>query len=894
MTEQTTCASQQTNERRWGVGGLLLVCAVVLVGLIGFTTVYNAYIDKTLYNERLNQMREVTTQLFSGLEDVIHNQWHTVTGQNRILQDENPATTDELVALMGKQARLADLDSTQCNLVAVDENGAYYTQNGKQGLLAEREYLLSNPERISYVSNSLTYSETRMVFLARLEEPLVLQGGDGAKVRVLYYGISQNMDELNPYFECKAYNGNNSVYVVDEDGLKLFSSSSSSSTGDMLKGYNVFNTLDNMSYLHGTSFASARAELDKDGISYSNALLDDTEIYYALYKMDSAAWTLIFLVPSQYVATNTVDLINTTLQMVLAFAVLLIAVSALVIVWILKRQQRFALAIERQNSASLEKANARLAQAARVAEKATKEAESANKAKSDFLANMSHDIRTPMNAIVGITKLMEHDRNDAEKLDLYIQKVQTSSQHLLSLINDILDMSKIESSDVALNNEPVSLAEQVGQVDSIIRPQSEGRSQTLTIRTHEVVHEYLMGDAVRLRQVFLNLLSNAVKYTPCGGSINLDLTELPSPDDGHAVIGITVTDTGCGMTAEFAEHIFEPFTRAENSVTNKVQGTGLGMSITKSIVDLMGGTISVQSTPGKGSCFHVTLPMEIDPSADPDIDAKGVLLVSDEEQLIANARASLKAAEIPCLVARTKEEARAALGEHAVDVVLLCGFVNDPHLPELVELLRRDAQEAVLVFCVDYAQQERVADILALSGVNGLITRPFFLSNFARIVHQARNNSPVAAPEHGAVLRGLKFLCAEDNELNAEILKALLDMNGAACTIYPNGKELVEAFASVRPGDYDAILMDVQMPVMNGLDATRAIRHSANPLGKEISIVAMTANAFSSDVQECLDAGMDAHVAKPLDIATLERTIRILKNRRAGGGQAPTYKRHIG
>ena len=885
MTEQTERARQQTNERRWGVGGLLLVCAVVLAGLIGFTNVYNSYIDKTLYNERLNQMREVTTQLFSGLEDVIHNQWHTVTGQNRILQDESPATTDDLIALMGKQARLADLDSTQCNLVAVDENGSYYTQNGKQGLLPEREYLISDPERISYVSNSLTYSETRMVFLARLEEPLVLQSCDGDEVRVLYYGISQNMEELNPYFECKAYNGNNSVYVVDEDGLKLFSSSSSSSsTGDMLKGYNVFTTLDGMDYLHGTSFASARAELDKNGISYSNALLDGTEIYYALYKMDSAAWTLIFLVPSQYVATNTVDLINTTLQMVLAFAVLLIAVSAIIIVWILKRQQRFALEIERQNSASLERANAKLGQAVQVAEKATKAAESANKAKSDFLANMSHDIRTPMNAIVGITKLMEHDRDDAEKLDLYIQKVQTSSQHLLSLINDILDMSKIESSDVALNNEPVSLAEQVGQVDSIIRPQSEGRGQTLTIRTHEVVHEYLMGDAVRLRQVFLNLLSNAVKYTPCGGAISLDLSELPSPDDGHAVIGITVTDTGCGMTAEFVEHIFEPFTRAENSTTNRVQGTGLGMSITKSIVDLMGGTISVQSAPGKGSCFHVTLPMEIDPSADPDIDAKGVLLVSDEEQLIANARASLGAARIPCVVARSKEEAEAALGEHAVDVVLLCGFVDDPRLPELVGLLRRDAQGAVLVFCVDYAQQERVADILALSGVNGLITRPFFLSNFARIVHQARNNSPVVAPEHGTVLRGLRFLCAEDNELNAEILKALLDMNGAACTIYPNGRELLEAFASVRPGDYDAVLMDVQMPVMNGLDATRAIRRGSNPLGKTIPIIAMTANAFSSDVQECLDAGMDAHVAKPLDIATLERAVRTVRNRRAGGG----------
>lgn len=880
MRESTKRAAQQNKENRKTAAALLAVVALMAVGVFAFFRFYNTFIDGTLYAERLNQMREVTTQLFSGLEDVVKNQWRIVGGQSRALQEESPETVAGLIALMDEQAYLADLDSIQCSIIAVDEEGAYYTQDGRQGLLTERKYLLPDPEQISYVTNSLTYDETRMVFLKRLEHPVVLRDGAGT-VTLRYCGISQNMEELNPYFECSAYNGNSSVYVVDDDGLKLFSSGN---TGDILKGYNVFSTLDSMNYLHGTTFTSARNELDAHNIAYSNALLGDTEIYYALYKMNSAAWTLMFLVPSSYVAMNTVELVNMTMRMVLIFAVALALGSASAIFWMLKKQQKAALEVERKSNDSLEKINEELSAAIQTAEQASREAKSASKAKSEFLANMSHDIRTPMNAIVGITKLMEHDRSDPEKMDLYIHKVQSSSQHLLSLINDVLDMSKIESSEVTLNHEPISLAEQIGQVDSIIRPQVEERGQEFRIHVHEISHEYLVGDAVRLRQIFINLLSNAVKYTPYGGTVSLDLAELPSQDADCAVIGITVTDTGYGMTPEFVSHIFEPFTRAENSVTNRVQGTGLGMAITKNIIDLMGGTIRVESEPNQGSCFRVTLPVQIDKNAVCELHTKGVLLVSDEELLIRNADASFRESEIPFFTARTKAESAAVLREREVDTVLLSGFLQNPCLPSLVQMLRQEAKDAVLVFCVDYAQQERVSEILEQSGVNGLITRPFFLSNFARIVNQARDNTVAVETENGAVLNGLRFLCAEDNALNAEILEALLDINGADCTIYPNGQKLAEAFASVKPGDYDAILMDVQMPVMNGLDATRAIRRGENPLGKTIPIIAMTANAFSSDVQDCMDAGMDAHVSKPLDIGVLERTVRAVQNRIVAGG----------
>lgn len=525
------------------------------------------------------------------------------------------------------------------------------------------------------MSNSLISDETRMVFLQRLEEPVTVENG-GQQTTLIYYGISQNMEELNPYFECSAYNGNNSVYVVDEAGLRLFSSN-----GDgLLKGFNIYHILEGMEYLHGSSFDLARKELEVENIAYSNAVINDTEVYYALYRMENAEWTLIFLVPSAYVATNTVALVNTTIRMVLIFAVLLVIFSAAAIFWLMRMQQRAALEVERRNNAQLERINEELAAAVEVAEKATK-------AKSDFLANMSHDIRTPMNAIVGITNLMEHEADASDKLHTYIQKVQLSSRHLLSLINDILDMSKIESSEVALNQDSISLAE-------------------------------------------------------------------------HATFHITVEDNGYGMEEAFVKHIFEPFTRGESSMTNKVQGTGLGMAITKNIVDLMGGTITVRSTVDRGSCFDVTLTFPIDDSVKNQVSVESLLLIAEEKELTGNLQAVL--------------------------------------------------QEA-----------------------------------------------------------GVSFFAASSEKQAEEVLQA----------------QRVEAFEQVKPGDYDAVLLDIQMPRMNGLEASRTIRGGSNPLGQTIPIIAMTANAFTEDIRDCLNAGMDAHVSKPIDIAVLERTLRNLMAENAGGGK---------
>ena len=679
------------------------------------------------------------------------------------------------------------------------------------------------------------------------------------------------MTELTPYFSCEAYNDNNSVYVVDNNGSKLFSDANNT----LLQGHNLYAVLEKMEYLHGSSFDKARQELSEHKIAYSNAILNGEEYYYSLYQMESAEWTLLFLVPSACVASNTVSLIHTTVRLILIFAVIL----AVIIYLMLLVKQRQDIAVERRNTEAfkeinreLDRKNAELSQAVERAETATRQAEAASRAKSEFLSNMSHDIRTPMNAIVGITNLMEHEGNTSNRLRGYIQKIKFSSRHLLSLINDILDMSKIESNEVELNLEKVSLAEQVGQVDSIIRSQTNEHSQVFRIRVHEIAHEYLIGDGVRLRQIFLNLLSNAVKYTPEGGSISFDIAELECEMPGHAKFCFSVTDTGYGMEPDFLAHIFEPFTRAESSVTNKVQGTGLGMAITKNIVDLMGGTITVESEVNKGSRFAVTLMLRVDPDAHYELGTRDLLLISDDDTLIRNMRAPIRETDLHFSVVSSAEEAAARLSKESTDVLLLAGHLRDRSLADTVQHLRKAAPIAMLLFCVDFAQRDQVQETLAQCGVDGLIPRPFFLSNLEIAIGRVRAN---AAPEiQGlSILSGMRFLCAEDNALNAEILEAILEMYGASCTICPDGTEIVKTFESVKPGDYDTILMDIQMPCMNGYEATKAIRSGKNPLGRTIPIVAMTANAFSDDVQNSLAAGMNAHVSKPIDIAVLKKTM---------------------
>jgi signal transduction histidine kinase len=563
----------------WGTG--FVIVAVILTLFIMSQT----YIQNLVYHERLNQMEEVTHQMFRSLEDVIDTHWSEVNVQCNYLYYTPLKTDTEFYRYLKKLSELSNYHERQIELVAVDSDGHYYTENGGMGLLREMNYLADSPQWVSYVSNSLTVDDSRMVFLEQLSTPITLQSGE-KEITLRYFGISQSMTQLNDYFRCDAYENNNSVYVLDNDGFKLFNANDT----ELLKGHNVYTVLSRMSYLHGSSFAEAKERLDRTGSCYSNAVLDGTEYFYALKQMENAWWTLAFLVPAEYVAVNTQKLVSIVMIIIIVIAMVFSVITVFVGWFLLRQKQQQELQAEKEANLRLEQYNIHLTQvndelrqAQDIAAEALQSAERASKAKTDFLANMSHDIRTPMNAIIGITTLMKNELHQPEKLAEHLDKLEKSGQLLLGIINDILDMSRIESGKTTLNVEKMNLPQQISQLDSIIRQQAGQRRQTFTVNTH-LQHENVLADPNRLNQVLMNILSNAVKYTPTGGHIRFEVDELPR-NEHYARYRFVVQDDGIGMSEAYQKTLFDPFTREERSGTNKVQGTGLGMAITKNIVD---------------------------------------------------------------------------------------------------------------------------------------------------------------------------------------------------------------------------------------------------------------------------------------------------------------------
>ena len=579
-------------------------------------------------------------------------------------------------------------------------------------------------------------------------------------------GTVYDHSKLDSMLSVKSYNGNAYLFMLDNDGNITYTNQQEDK---FFRNYSLLKHLKGERAVTEKEADSLQKKLD--GREQGVELLGNDKPYYLGYCPIENNNTMLICI----VEKGVVDNVLRDYQKTIVFATILMAGFILLLfaglIYSISRQsladqkaeyEKRNNELQIQALREMEESNKKLKKAKDITTEALQTAENANKAKTDFLSNMSHDIRTPMNAIIGMTSLIRHDAGNKDKVIEYADKIDISSQHLLGIINDVLDMSKIEAGKTVFKYTDFSILDFITKLNTIFHSQIDEKNQTLTIIKENIRHEWVNGDQVHLMQIFSNLVSNAVKYTQEGGKIHFLVEECETKSSVYAKYRFLVSDNGMGMSADFKKTIFDPFTRAESSVTNKIQGTGLGMAITKNLVEAMGGTIDVESELSQGSCFEV-----------------------------------------------------------------------------LIDL--------------------RIAEDRSVSSAE-----------------QAEKDEPA-----GNVLKGMRFLCAEDNELNAEILMELLKIEGAECTICENGKRVLEAFEQSAPGDYDMILMDVQMPVMNGYEATKAIRRSSHELAKTIPIIAMTANAFSEDIQHSLAAGMNAHISKPVEMKVLEKTIRSIKS---GGG----------
>ena len=579
-------------------------------------------------------------------------------------------------------------------------------------------------------------------------------------------GTLYDHSKLDSMLSVKSYNGNAYLFMLDNDGNITYTNQKEDK---FFRNYFLLKHLKGDQAITEEEADSLQKKLD--GREQGVELVESDKPYYLGYCPIENNNTMLICIVEKSVVDNVLrdyqkTIVFETILMagfiLLLFAGLFYSISRRSLAEQKAEYEKRNNEIQTQAMKEMEESNKKLKKAKNITTEALQTAENANKAKTDFLSNMSHDIRTPMNAIIGMTSLIRHDAGNKAKVIEYADKIDISSQHLLGIINDVLDMSKIEAGKTVFKYTDFSILDFITELNTIFHSQIDEKNQTLTIIKENIRHEWVNGDQVHLMQIFSNLVSNAVKYTQKGGKIQFLVEECETKSSVYAKYRFLVSDNGMGMSADFKDTIFDAFTRAESSMTNKIQGTGLGMAITKNLVETMGGTIDVESELGQGSCFEV-----------------------------------------------------------------------------LIDL--------------------RIAE-----------------DRFVSSAEQAEKDEPA-----GNVLKGMRFLCAEDNELNAEILMELLKIEGAECTICENGKRVLEAFEQSAPGDYDMILMDVQMPVMNGYEATKAIRRSSHELAKTIPIIAMTANAFSEDIQHSLAAGMNAHVSKPVEMKVLEKTIRSIKS---GGG----------
>ena len=731
--------------RQYLVHGIFILSLITLLVLGGFYL--RSFFMKQAEQERSSQLEEMSSQLRVNLHYNLETHWNLVASIKDYVNAQSFSSKEQAQQGIKEAEGIFHTELYGCRIMLLDAMGRGYTTDGEVGIWDDLKYLADGAVKHTFVTDTSNVKGTYLAFSHKLQSTVASERG----LRFTHMVLLKEISTIRKYYTTESYGGHAATYIINRNGTLAYYDADNE---DILGVRNVFKALREGTYAGSKDFATMRQQLNNYGIATASVLLKDNEYYYCLAKMAEYDMTIMLLVPAEYVAVSTMTMLQSALRIQVVFTVLLLGLVLLALISIVRAERSSKMIkIEKETNQKLNKLRV-------AAEDALKVAESASKAKSTFLSNMSHDIRTPMNAIIGFATLALDDIRDGKKVEDYLSKILSSSKHLLGLINDILDMSRIESGKVVLEEQETDLVTTLQELQSIMEGQAKERKLKLHVDYSNLRDRHVYCDKTRLNQVMFNLLANAVKFTSEGGSIWLTMSQLePTCEvEDRAIYEIRVKDTGIGMDKAFIKHIFEPFERERTSTVSKIQGTGLGMAITKNIVDMMGGTIEVESQKGVGTEFIIRLEL------------------------------------------RLQAETGAANEEGAKQ----------------------------------HSHAEGVAE-------------------FA----------------------GKRLLLAEDNELNREIACMLLSKYGFVIDTAENGQEAVDLVAASAPDYYDLVLMDIQMPVMDGHEATRKIRSLENKVLAKVPVVAMTANAFDEDRKAAKECGMNGFISKPINMQEVVQALRM-------------------
>ena len=853
-----------------------LFVVLLLVSIASGALYIRSYLVKQTVQERSTQLEDMLSQIRINLEYGLETHWNLVSAMESEAEATHYADEQALIGGINTMEKHFRTDLYDCRLMLLDTMGTAYLSDGSVGIWDDIGFLSDGEVRHTFVTDTSNVDGTFLAFSQKLEQPITA-GADEKKFTHLV--LLKDIKSLKKYYTTESYGGKAATYIIKSNGTMAYYDANDDD--DVIGARNIFKVLNEAEYIRGRSFDDIKAQLSSDGIVAANIDFHKTEYYYCLANMEQYDMTMMLLIPAEYVAVSTMNMMNSGLKIMVVFMSVLFILLVLTVLAVIQGQRSSQLIkIEQKNNKELNELRI-------AAEDAMRAAESANRSKSTFLSNMSHDIRTPMNAVIGFATLALTNIENPNKVKDYLSKILSSGNHLLSLINDILDMSRIESGKINLDETKANLSEMLHDIKTIISGQIHAKQLELYMDTMDVTDEDVYCDKTRLNQVLLNLLSNAVKFTPPGGTVSVRIKQIHNAPEGRGLYEIRIKDTGIGMSREFAEHIFEPFEREHNSTVSKIQGTGLGMAISKNIIDMMGGKIEVNTEQGKGTEFVISLSLRLQSerrSVEKIKELEGLkALVVDDDFNTCDGVTKM-------LVQVGMRSEWTLFGKEAVLRAQQSIEINDPfnayiidwRLPDMngIEVTRQirslgDDTPIIILTAYDWTDIEEEAKA---AGVTAFCSKPMFMSDLRESLltalgHSKDNNENIRTDAN--TFSGKRILLAEDNELNREIASELLKGYGFDIVSAENGAEAVEKVAVSEPGYYDLVLMDIQMPIMNGYEATKHIRALDNKELSGIPILAMTANAFDEDRKAAEECGMNGFLSKPI---IMDEVIRILQS----------------